>query len=96
MEKTRTELVMQAIGWQGGTVHDLCHELGLDVIKFLNHEPEFKYVASDYFFGMCINTNGLEYRKNSLIPKYKGNYDYWIGAARSMELVNEGYWYDHK
>lgn len=95
MEKTRTELVMQAIGWQGGTVHDLCRELGLDVIKFLNHEPEFK-TSRDYILGTYINTNNMRYRKNVIIPKYRGNYDYWIGAAKSMELVNKGYCSDQK
>lgn len=88
MEKTRTELVMQAIGWQGGTVHDLCKELGLDVDKFLNHEPEYKCIGSSYYTGLYINTNSVEYRQNKLIPLFKGNYDYWIGAARAMEIAN--------
>lgn len=88
--KTRTELVMNAIGWQGGTVHQLCRELGLDVVKFLRHEPESKHLGSDYSLGCCINTNSMQYRKDCIIPTRQGNYDYWVGAARSLELVGLG------
>lgn len=96
MSKTRTELVMNAIGWQGGTVHELCKVLGLDVCKFLMHVPENKSLASDYGFGCAINTNSMQYRIDVIIPNRQGDYDYWVGAARSMELVDMDVCMDHK
>lgn len=89
MEKTRTELVMQAIGWQGGTVHELCKELGLEVSKFLTHRPEYTCIGSSYYTGLYIDTNSIDHRKSKLIPMFRGNYDYWVGAAKCMQLHNE-------
>lgn len=94
--KTRTELVMNAIGWQGGTVHQLCKELGLDVVKFLKHEPEATHLGSDYSLGNVINTCSMKHRKEYSIPTWQGNYDFWVGAANSMALVNMGYCFDAK
>lgn len=83
----RTQLVMKAIGWQGGTVHQLCDHLGLDVNEFLYSEPEHTYTGTDYNAGLYWNTNGPEHQKK-LQALYKGNKDYWIGVARSVELNN--------
>lgn len=45
----RTRLIMSAFGWQGGTVHDVCKEIGCNVQEFLyaevggvgDHDSEF-------------------------------------------------------
>ncbi|ARB11598.1 hypothetical protein CB7_124 [Pectobacterium phage vB_PatM_CB7] len=34
--KTNTELLMKALGWQGGTVHQVAHETGLTVSEILD------------------------------------------------------------
>lgn len=42
--KTNTELLMMALGWQGGTVHQVAHETGLAVSQVLDlHDVTITY-----------------------------------------------------
>lgn len=95
--KTRTELLMQALGYQGGTVHQICAEVGIGVDEFLYTEvhPSDKMMGDHWFMGTCFNTCSMEHRKLVLLPKYKGNLYFWLGVCRSMELVNNGVCTDH-
>lgn len=96
--KTRTELLMQALGWQGGTVHDICHYVGIDAHKFLYTDipSNQKMMGDEWFMGTCISTNSMEYRHTTLVPKYQGKLNFWLGVCRSMELVNMGVCGDYK
>lgn len=42
--KTNTELLMNALGWQGGTVHQVARETGLSVLEILDLD---KYYPAD-------------------------------------------------
>lgn len=96
--KTRTELLMQALGWQGGTVHDICHYVGINAHKFLYTDipSNQKMMGDDWFMGTCFNTCSMAYRHETLLPKYRGNLNFWLGVCRSMELVNAGACVDYK
>ena len=98
MEKTRTELLLQALGYQGGTVHDICRMVGIDVHEFLHKQvpPSDKMLGDHWFMGTCFNTCSMAYRHETLLPKYKGNLNFWLGVCRSMELVNAGVCVDYK
>jgi hypothetical protein len=76
---------MTAIGWQGGTVHDLCDHLQLDVYEFLYMSPAVTHTGSDYNKGLYWYTNDPDHQK-FLQTKYRGNCNYWLGVARAVEL----------
>lgn len=77
---------MRAIGWQGGTVHELCLLLGLDVHEFLTEKPTRTWCGTNYDRGLYWHTNSKEHQQKSLIPAYSGVLDYWLGVARAQHL----------
>lgn len=85
---TRTQCVMKAIGWQGGTVHQLCEHLGLEPYDFLYAKPKATYTGSEYNKGLYWNTNSPRHQKG-LQKSQKGNLDYWLGVARCIEVVEK-------
>lgn len=76
---SRTMNLMKLLGWQGGTIHDACREVGLEVNDFLYGEIDFgedkcspcKEFKRGYSeapdIAIYISTN-------------KGNLQYWFGA----------------
>lgn len=81
----RTEAVIVALGYQGGTVHDLCKELGIEVNVFLYGSPN-NTANGSYIHGLYINTCGMEHRHNVLKRDYYGDLDYWLGVARCYQM----------
>ena len=47
---TNTELLMKALGWKGGTIHQVANETGLTVLEVLNlHDlPATSSIAYDH------------------------------------------------
>lgn len=82
----RTAAVMSLIGWQGGTAHQLCEYLGIDVNKFLWDEKDLSE-DSNYTLGLYCSTNSKGYINSYIVPKYKGDTQYWIGAAVGSNLT---------
>lgn len=82
----RTAAIMRLIGWQGGTVHQLCEYLGVDVNKFLWDEKDLSK-DSNYTLGLYCSTNSKAYINSHIVPKYKGDTQYWIGAAVGSTLT---------
>lgn len=71
----RTINVMHAIGWQGGSVHDLAREFGFDVYDFL-------YSKFDTYLG----TSGLS--KDMIFDKFKrGEADlhFWVSLGENRD-----------
>ena len=89
--KTRTEHLMRAIGWKGGTIHQLSDELGIPSKAILSGVPSNgTYLGGEYFMGTCWNTNSMEHKINVLLPHHKGSVDFWLGVARCMEIDDQG------
>ena len=69
------------LGWQGGTVHQLARELNVSVQDLLyKNKPSDCYTGTDYNLGTYWETCSLEHRLSVLLPKYKGNINYWLGV----------------
>lgn len=84
---TRTELLMLAFGWQGGTVHQICEVVGLDTTDFL-----YSVVALsglDYSRGwFCYRTNSLEFiKEKNVIEREKGNLEFWLGVVDAVDTT---------
>lgn len=80
---TRTEALMRAFGWQGGTVHDLCKEIGCVVDDFLYNECS-EYEQDHRFGWFAYRTNSLEYNRANILDGKKGCVKFWIGVADAV------------
>lgn len=73
----RTQALYYYFGWNGGTVHQLANETGLDVNRILTGEHGPERLSG----GMsAIRTCGREWRVKTLAPKHKGDWPYWRDA----------------
>ena len=81
----RTDLVMQALGWKGGTVHDLCKEIGCDSTEFLYSDLESinKSFEGGWF---AIRTSPNSFKE--LAKKNAGNLQFFFGVAAGQNLIN--------
>lgn len=86
--KTNTELLCIALGWQGGTVHQVAAETGLTVSQIV--ETDRKEETGDFFLGhSAVRTCSLEFNREVNFPKHKGNLSFWMGAARGQESLEQ-------
>lgn len=83
----------ELLGWQGGTIHDVAKELGVDSTDLLYGKPKNSIgIDSDYMKGQfAFGTCSKEFVKNTLLPKYKGNLDFWLGYKRG-EIIGKDYY----
>lgn len=86
--KTNTELLMMALGWQGGTVHQVAQATGLKVETILNLDEKNKTITDPYQLAMynggylwLVNGGG---EKN--IDKDSRGYPlFWLGVLDAMK-----------
>lgn len=86
-----TLLVLNALGYQGGTIHQAAQETGLtteEILSLPTRENEVKgSLTSDYSSGWCaVRTCNLTFRKEVIYPKYRGNINFWAGVVRGLYL----------
>lgn len=88
----RTRLVMKALGWQGGTVHDLCKTLALDSHTFLYGDVAgVGDMASEFTGGWFgVRTCSPEYFREHLTAKHRGNLQFWFGVAAGLNCAELG------
>lgn len=69
----RSIALMRALGWQGGTIHQVAKESGCSAHELL-HGPLYQSVR---FFSGVRNWRYA----NELKRKYQGQLDWWLGVA---------------
>ena len=80
----RLATLCKALGWQGGTVHQVAAETGVPVEVLLYGKASAEYMNSDFSLGwFWARTNSLQFNLSVQFPKRKGNHDFWIGVAES-------------
>ena len=89
---TRTAALIQAFGWQGGTIHQLAEETGVGVQELLYGAfTDHNYLTSDYSNGWFAGrTCTVEHNIANVFPKYRGNVSFWHGVIRGLQLKAEG------
>ena len=88
---TRTEAIMKALGWQGGTIHQVAEETGCAVHDLLYSAPKSEYIGTDFSHGwFAARTCTLEHNQTVNFPKHNGNIEFWLGVARGMQLKMQG------
>lgn len=72
-------------GWQGGTIHQIAKETGVDASTLLYGNPPEKNGA--YISGQsALSTCSRDWRVNELARKRYGNVEYWLGVADCFPL----------
>jgi hypothetical protein len=85
--ETRTKNLLILLGWQGGTVHEACKEIGVDPHDFLYEPADF----DDN--GPCDDfRRGYEQADDIAIyvSSNRGNLQYWFGAIAFIENEQQG------
>lgn len=80
--EVRTRNLFTILGWQGGTIHDACREIGVDPHDFLYAEADF----SDG--GPCADfERGYEDAEDIALYMHAniGNLQYWFGAIAAVQ-----------
>lgn len=90
--RTNTELLMNALGWQGGTVHQVARETGLSVLEILDLD---KYLPADgdsrgasYMFGGQVKALEIPLQASEYTKVGDNSYDrlmYWRGVLDTMQ-----------
>lgn len=87
--KTNTELLMNVLGWKGGTVHQVAQSTGLEVLTILGlqeNKAEDVYQLEMFNKGYQWVIDGSSEHN---IPKgYKGYPVFWLGAMTAQESKN--------
>ena len=87
---TRTEGLCQALGWQGGTIHQVAAETGVDGHELIYGEASTTAIGSDYCFGWCAaRTNEPAFGRASVYAQFHGNRDFWLGVGEAMRTKGE-------
>jgi hypothetical protein len=85
----RTEAICKALGYQGGTIHQLAAETGVSVEDLLYGVPSATYLSSDYSQGWAAGrTCSVDFNRTVNFPAHFGNKDFWLGVA--MGLIAQG------
>lgn len=80
--ETRTKNLMTLLGWQGGTIHDACEEIGCDVRDFLYGNADFADSGPCHDF-----RRGYEEAEDIALylSANRGNLQYWLGAVSAVQ-----------
>jgi len=90
---TRTAALIQAFGWQGGTIHQLAQETGVSVedLLYTPFKADVANNANDISAGwFASRTCTVEHNIAKVFPKYRGNVSFWHGVIRGLQLKAEG------
>lgn len=90
----RGKMLLDAFGWQGGTIHQLAEETGLSVedllytpLRSMANAPLNCELSHGWFAGRTCTP---EHNKVNVFPKYKGNVDFWHGLIRGLLAQRDG------
>ena len=81
----RTENLFHLLGWQGGTIHDACKEIGVEPHDFLHASADFDNN------GPCADfRRGYEEAEDIALylSSNRGNLQYWFGA---ISFINNAF-----
>jgi len=82
--QNNTKALFDALGWQGGTIHQIAKVYGLPVDLLLYGEGNTKSI--DYIKGKDYYNNGVVDRQDSLSNSMMfNNFDFWYGYMQASE-----------
>ena len=86
LKVTNTQLLCYALGWQGGTIHQVAEATGLstdDILTLDKYQPtdSWEYGGG----GTAIRTCSLPYLRQNIYPKEMGNINFWKGVLEGQK-----------
>lgn len=81
---TRTEALMRAFGWQGGTIHQISEETGCDAHDLIYGKSE-EYALDNKLGWFAYKTCTLEHNQKQHTRQYRGNLQFWLGVAAGVQ-----------
>ena len=82
--ENRMQAYLKAVGWQGGTIHQVAKELGVDSHTLLYSMPSNEYLTSPASEGWFTGrTCGID-RIRKAVKDRHGDTDFWLGYARGQ------------
>lgn len=89
-----TLTLMHALGWQGGTIHQVSEVTGLEVEQILSlpdYKPESTSILSDDSSGwFAVRTCDLSHNLRVNFPAHRGNIAFWYGVMRGQSMKEQG------
>ena len=84
----RTTNLLNAFGFQGGTIHQVAELTGCDAFDLLYVETmPYEFHRRDGWF--AYRTNEREFNKKRITPTRQGNVQFWIGVAEGVETTRK-------
>lgn len=84
MTITRTEALMLAFGWKGGTIHQIAEVTGCDSTELLYTE-DIGWNQDHQAGWFAYRTCSLEHNQTVIYPSVKGNVQFWLGVAAGVQ-----------
>ena len=81
---TRTQALMIAFGWQGGTIHQVAKETGCEAHDLI-YAPIEQYSLDSKLGWFAYKTCSLEHNQKQHTRQYKGNLQFWLGVASGVQ-----------
>lgn len=83
---TRTQALMLAFGWQGGTIHQVAEVTGCDAHDLIYAKSEEH--STDHALGwFAYQTCSLEWNQAKHTVQYRGNLQFWLGVAGGVQTA---------
>lgn len=84
----RTLNLLNAFGFQGGTIHQVAALTGCDAFDLL-HTEEIPFDMDRGRGWFAYRTNKQNYNKEEVTPKEQGNVQFWLGVAEAVEVTRK-------
>ena len=84
----RTTNLLNAFGFQGGTIHQAAELTGCDAFDLLYAENNaYEFHRQDGWF--AYRTNERAFNRSHITPTRQGNVQFWIGVAEGVETTRK-------
>ena len=84
----RTLNLLNAFGYQGGTIHQVAELTGCDAFALLYAEA-IAYDEDKALGWFAYRTNGQAFNRSNIAPAMQGNVQFWIGVAEGVETTRK-------
>ena len=84
----RTTNLLNAFGFQGGTIHQVAELTGCNAFDLLYAEA-IAYDKDKALGWSAYRTNGRDFNRSNTTPTRQGNLQFWIGVAEGVETTRK-------
>ena len=81
---SRTEALIKAFGWQGGTIHQIAEETGCDAHDLIYNSANESSMSHKLGW-YAYSSNTLKFNQEVITARYRGNLQFWLGVAAGVQ-----------